>query len=394
MKFITVWFGLGLALAPVLVPAAPYQPASDDIVLETLPIRNDPSLAALHDLRLAVQRNPHDTDVKLALTRAYIEAARRDGDPRFLGYAQSTLSQWQDGAPTPVPARVLRAIILQSLHHFSAALADLDAALAQSPGNAQALLTRATILTVIGRHAEAQRDCAALLRSAGEVTSTLCQGGVASVTGRLTQAASLAARALDGVPAGDQVSRQWALTLLAETAARQGDLQKAEQYFGQALAADAADRYARTAYCDLLLDMGKPQQVLDLTAALTRDDNLLLRHALALQALHAASLQSALQKDVDELAARHRAAALRGDRTHLREAARFHLVLLQDATAALKLAQENWQVQKEPADARILLESAIAAHDAAARTLVVAWMRHSGLADAKLAALLKATPGE
>src|SRR5437588_11570286 len=40
-------------------------------------------------------------------------------------------------------------------------------------------------------------------------------------------------------------------------------------------------------------------------------------------------------------------------RVHIREEARFTLHLLNDPQTALKLAQENWQVQKESADLRI-----------------------------------------
>ena len=69
---------------------------------------------------------------------------------------------------------------------------------------------------------------------------------------------------------------------------------------------------------------------------------------------------------MEQLRDRFEASRLRGDRVHLREEARFTLHLLNDPKAALKLAQENWQVQKEPADVRILLEAALAAHDAAA----------------------------
>ncbi len=396
-RSLKVWIGLGLALAPALVPAAPFLPAGDEVVLETLPVRSDPALAALRQQRLAVQRNPANLDTRLTLARDYIEAARRNGDPRFLGYAQSTLSEWPDGAQAPAPVRVLRATAMQSLHQFTQALHELDGALAQSPANAQALLTRATILQVLGRYTEAQRDCAALLRSSGEVTSALCLASIASVTGKLGNARTLAQRALDHAPDNDSVLKLWASTLLAETAAREGNPSQAAQHFQQALAIDASDRYARTAYCDLLLDMGKPQQVLELTAALMKDDNLLLRHALALKAMSVAARnsgganpwQAQLKQDISELAARHAAAAQRGDRTHLREAARFELRLRDDPRAALKLAQENWQVQKEPADVRILLESAQASGDEAATREIGAWMRTTGLHDAQLAALLK-----
>ena len=55
---------------------------------------------------------------------------------------------------------------------------------------------------------------------------------------------------------------------------------------------------------------------------------------------------------------------------------------------ALKLAQENWLVQKEPADIGILLEAALAANDAAAVAVVKDWLGNCGLQDVHLSQLM------
>jgi len=55
-----------------------------------------------------------------------------------------------------------------------------------------------------------------------------------------------------------------------------------------------------------------------------------------------------------------------------------------DAANALALAQENWKVQKEPRDARILLESALAAKAPAAAAPAVQWLRSSHIEDKRL----------
>jgi hypothetical protein len=60
------------------------------------------------------------------------------------------------------------------------------------------------------------------------------------------------------------------------------------------------------------------------------------------------------------------------------------LSLLNAPAAALKLAEENWQVQKEPSDVRILLQAALAAHDTDAVDLVRDWLRDSRLEDVQL----------
>jgi tetratricopeptide (TPR) repeat protein len=385
-----------LAGAAATAGAAPYLPASDEVILETLPIRYDPALAELTGLRGQWLRNPAQLSSAIPLVRAYISAARRNGDPRFLGYAQATLARWGEDDRTPPDVRVLRATILQSLHQFADALHELDLVLARQPQQAQALLTRATILQVQGRFAEAQRDCSRLWLNAGEVTTELCLANVASLTGRLQAAAGLARRALASAPDSDTISRLWAQTLLAEIAARQGESELARVSFQAALKTDPTDRYVRAALCDVLLDQGRAGEVLALTADLTRDDNLLLRRALALQALASAPAASkpgtevarALRESIGLLQERHAAAKLRGDATHLREAARMTLELLHEPAASLALARANWAVQKEPADARILLQAALAARDDTVRLQLQAWLRASGLIDAHLNALL------
>ena len=57
---------------------------------------------------------------------------------------------------------MLHASILQSRHSFEAALVELDEALRARPDDAQAWLTRATVLRVLGRYSEAASACHAV----------------------------------------------------------------------------------------------------------------------------------------------------------------------------------------------------------------------------------------
>lgn len=95
-----------------------------------------------------------------------------------------------------------------------------------------------------------------------------------------------------------------------------------------------------------------------------------------------------------ELAARFDAARLRGDLLHQKEESRFALALLGQTDRALALAQANFKLQREPADARILLEAALAAKQPAAAQPALDWMAlsgHDGLELKRLAQALKAS---
>ena len=88
-----------------------------------------------------------------------------------------------------------------------------------------------------------------------------------------------------------------------------------------------------------------------------------------------------------DLAARFDAARARGDTLHQREEARFELEIRGDAKKALALARDNWEVQREPADLRILGQAALAADDAAALQAFNSWIDDTRLQDATLVAV-------
>jgi hypothetical protein len=80
---------------------------------------------------------------------------------------------------------------------------------------------------------------------------------------------------------------------------------------------------------------------------------------------------------------------LRGDFVHQREEARFDLRLRRRPAEALRLALANWQVQREPADLRILMESALAAGQPAAAQAALEFIRTNRLEDVQLAKLAR-----
>ena len=374
---------MGIAMVTAVVIsggalAVPYTPADDGAVLERLPEALAPALAELKRMRVVLRANPNDLDNAARLARRCIEAARETGDPRFLGQAQAALAPWWAAADPPPAALLLRATVKQSQHDFSGALADLDRLLAVRAGDGQALLTRATILTVQGRYADAQRDCAKLPRLASGLVTTACLAGASSLNGDAAGAyrglVQALARASDA--AG---TRTWALTLAAEIAARRGDVGAADIHFRDALALDPRDAYLVAAYADFLLDQARARDVASLLADSTKNDALLLRLALAEKSLPDRRNEFADHRR--ELAERFAAARRRGDMVHLREEARFRLDVENDIPAALALAKANWNVQREPADLRILAAAARVSGESDARKTVTDWLVSTRLED-------------
>lgn len=377
---------LSLLLSPLAGAAwsAPYVPASDTDLLETLSTRaTDPGMREIRELRAALSRKPDDPELAVQLARRYYEETAAEGDPRYIGYAQAALAPWWKQPAPPPAVRVMRAVLLQFGHSFDEALADLRAATAQDPTLAEAWSWQTAIHLVRADYAAARAACERMAPLVAPLIGVACQASVDSVNGRAEAAANALQAALAAhadAPADEQL---WVLTRLAETEERRGRHAEAEAAYRRALALKRADGYLQAAYADFLLDRQRPAEVLMLLDGKGRSDLLLLRLALAAKALNHPSLKSWQ----DDLSARFDAARRRGDATHEKEESRFALSILGDAKRALDLARRNYAVQREPADARALLEAAIAARDPAAAEPVLQWMASSRIESMVLQAL-------
>lgn len=380
-----------LAATPLFAASEPYVPADDRVVLEQVAPRASEAAAlrALNAERRLLAQHPDDLPRALAYARKAIERGRAEADPRYHGQAESALAPWLDRADPPAAVRLLRATLRQQRHDFSGALADLDTLIAARPDDLQARLTRATVLLVQGRPADALPDCNALLAARGNLlAAAVCVTSVRSLDGHAEAAAQGLAAALDESAAAPPGERIWALTALAEMQVRRGRPGDAERRFREALrlldASDERDPYLLAAWADFLLAGDRAAEALAVTRDQTRIDNLLLRQALAQSALG----DPGLADSVATLEARFAEAGLRGESAvHLREAALFMLRLKRDPIRALDFAMRNWQGQREPPDARLLLEASLAARQPAAAQPVLDWMMRTGIEDADLRAL-------
>ncbi|TFW16142.1 hypothetical protein [Duganella callida] len=381
------WCAAVVVTAAQAAQAQPYIPASGQQVIETLPRRGDPLQQELRRLRAQLQAQPGDLTLASDIARRYIKLARSETDPRYLGYAQAALAPWWALRAPPPQVRLLRATLLQSTHQFTPAIADLKAVLADDPKNPQAWLTLATIQTVQGDYAGATTSCAHVSSLSIELVTVSCIAGVGAATGRAAASEQLLDLTLERSPNAPEELRVWASTTLAEIAQRLGESTLAEQRYRRALTLAPRDSYLLGAYADFLLEQRRPGEVLMLLADQTRIDALLLRRALALQ--QQGNQRRQLDADIAELTARFEAAMQRGDSVHQREQARFELLLRRDAGRALVLARQNWEVQKEAADARIYLDAALRAGDARAAQPVVAWLAQHHTEDVAAARLIQ-----
>jgi hypothetical protein len=370
--------------------AAPFIPKDDSAVLETLPTKpTDPAAAELRQLRAAAAAAPGDAGPAARLARRYFDLSMAEGDPRYVGYAEAALRAWPETTAAPVDMLVLHGMLRQYRHDFPRGMADFDLALKTDPANTEARAWRAAILMVQADYVAARRECQLLAEHATELHATACIGYIDATTGRARAAYERLAAALARRSDVNPEFHAWIQTRLAEMAWRFGDSAAAERHFRKGLELGIDDNFLLAAYADFLLEQGRAAEVVPLLKKWERSDTLLLRLALAARKLKLAEGE----KYARTLGDRFADAGLRGEKLHLQEEARYLLDLKGDARAALAAASENYRTQREPRDALVLIEAALAAHDRSAAAPALQWLDSTGFESARIrdaAAKLKA----
>jgi tetratricopeptide (TPR) repeat protein len=380
--------------ANLTVPAAPfiapYVPARDSDILQVVPSTADPAVVRMRTLRTAFDAAPHDLSTAERLADAYIDYSRQVGDAHYAGYAEAVIAPWVEAPAPPAAALIIEATILQYRHQFSDARTMLKRAFTLDPRNAQAWLILATLDMVQGDYRAADRDCAQVANNAGVETGLACFGSLRSYTGKAREGLVLLGQADTAVKRGPAGYRAWIEGLMAESAERLGDWPSAEAHYLSALKLQPQDNFLLVAYADFLLDRGRPREVLPLLAGHAQSDTAFLRLALAQSMLHS----DQIQRYIWIMGARFEALRLRGSEYFGREESRFALQLQHDPQAALDLALRNWQVQRAPWDARVVLEAALAAKQPQAAAPILEFLQKTRLEDPIIDPLARALRGQ
>ena len=373
-----------LVLTGAAAQAAPYTPASDAVVVERLPGRaSDPATRRVESLRKQLAARPDDAELRVEIARRYFDMAMAQGDPRYVGYASAALAPLAKTAAINPNYDLALGLIQQFSHEFEPALASLSKAAVLNPTSPEPLLWRTAIFMVQARYSEAAAECARVVPLAEPLLGTGCSAYVEATTGQLEPAFQKLAAAVKASPQSSAGLLLWENTRLAEMATRLQRFDLAENYFKSALQQGVTDQFLLGAYADFLLLRQRPAEVLSLLADWERSDILLLRLALAGKAVgDKRSADWAAQ-----LRDRFQAAAQRGDRLHEQEAARFELDIEGNAAKATLLASRNYEVQKEPRDADILIRAALAANQVKSAQPALDWLRASRYEDPAMSQL-------
>ena len=333
----------------VAAVAQPILPTGDAQVIEHLPP--------------AARYSNNDADPASATrdAMALLDEARRQGDPRLAGRALARLARWQSDRQADAALIIALASAEQYIHQFDRAIVRLTALLKRDPNQPQAWLMLATLRRAQGRYAESDAACAEVGRTTPPPYGPACLAENQALRGEFDSARGslLALRARFTSPG----MRGWLSTTLAELEQRAAKPEAAEAAWRDALAADR-DGYTLIGWADFLLEQGRPQEAFAALSAEARNDNVLLRLAIAARRANRPEA-AALHKELRE---RFALADQRPESSgHERERALAALDLDDKPRAALALAKQNVSWQREPIDLLILARCAQAAGDATAQ---------------------------
>ena len=345
----------------------PYVPASNDVVLQTVPSIADPRVRAFEALRAEQAGDPGNMALSVRLSTEYLDYGRDTGDARYLGRAAAVIAPWLMRRPPPVPVLLVHATILQSKHEFTAARAVLMNVLRRQPDNEQAWLTLATVAQVQGDYGTARKSCGYLLGGGDLLVPLVCLSSLNAVTGGATRSDRILRALWPQVRSQPVAVQSWMQGIMADTAKYLGNDAEADRHFRTALQLTPGDNFLLADYADFLLDQHRPRAALDLVKDYPSSDTSFLRQVYAEAVLNSPRKEA----DLTQMARRFAAIDQRGSPTYRREEAGFALYMQHDPRRALQLAQENWTVQRAPEDMRVLIAAAIAAqHPEAAQPVL------------------------
>jgi tetratricopeptide (TPR) repeat protein len=217
-----------LLVTATVAQAAPFTPASDDEVVEKLPLATDAAAKRVEALRRQLTARRDDARLRVEVARRYFELAMAQGDPRLVGYASAAVAPLATTGVDNAAYWLVRGQLEQYSHQFAAALDSLGRAAKLAPSMPDAPAWRAAIFMVQARYPEAAAECERLAAIADPLFATGCSAYVQASTGGLRAAYAR----LDAAVAGaSQVAPEllvWQHTRLAEMAQRMGEAQAAK----------------------------------------------------------------------------------------------------------------------------------------------------------------------
>lgn len=377
-----------LALSAALAPSTGWSqprflPQPAQVVL---PVSAHTVGEATRELKAAEQawrQDPKNLDAAARYARQTFLLGVTEGDLRWFGTAKAALLPWWTAPGLPADGHFMRGLVRQGFHDFEGGLADINAAIALDGTRAEFWSWRFAIHLLWADMPAARADCEQLAQRAGTQEGKACQAILAYRTGQAVDAVQ-ALKALVAAPDFQgNLAQDWLRFHLGEAQRTAGQFAAAQATWTKHLARRPSAHAVRLSLVELLNARGEHAQAKRLATMPAPTDALLVQQLLASHALADADAPRLAQQVEDRMAAQ----ALRQDPLIERPKMVYLIQFGKDVPAGLALALENWQAQKEPPDALLLVEAALKLKRPQEAVPVLDWMAKTGYTDPALAAL-------
>lgn len=378
---------LGLWAAWPVAAQERFLPAASAVVLPTSVHAVGGRDASLRRLDQAWRAQPQDLGAAMAYARAVFTLGLTEGDLRWYGSAKAALAPWWAAQDGPAEVFFLRGLVKQGFHDFKGGLQDIQRAIDLEPGRAEFWSWRFALHLLLADMAAARQDTQEMARLLGDTEADVYRAVLLYRTGEPQQAVQMLARSIRLPAFQDASSQDWLSFHLGEAHRVAGQAERAEAVWGQRLQRHPQSHLLRLSLADLLNQQGRFAQAQ--SVAMHREPRA-LTDALLMQALLASrGLRDPAQASLAaQMAARLQSQALRQEALIERPKLIYQIAYGQDLAAGLALSIDNWQLQKEPPDAVLFVQAALALGQAQAAAPVLAWARDTGYTDPQLASLL------
>lgn len=367
-----------------------FRPAASDVVLSSSVHAQGGRKGELRALDQAWRAQPQNLDASLAYARAVFTLGLTEGDLRWFGSAKAALTPWWQATDLPADGFFLRGLVKQGFHAFDAGLQDIQQAIAKDPRRAEFWSWRFALHLLLADMAAARQDTEDMARLFGSQEAQVYRAVLLYRTGQPQPAIGLLNTAIRAAQFQDPSSQDWLAFHLGEAHRVAGQSDQAMAVWEKQLKASPSSHLLRLSLAELLNQQGQYRQARSVATA-AHNATSSMTDALLMQAL----LASRGLKDADEarlasqMDARLKSQALRQESLIERPKLIYQIAYGQDLAAGLALSIENWRLQKEPPDAVLFIQAALALGQARAAEPVVLWAEKTGYTDPQLTPLIQ-----
>ena len=309
----------------------------------------------------------------------------RQGDLRWYGSARAALAPWWEASELPAQAYFLRGLVKQGFHDFDGGLRDIKKAIDKDRAQAEFWSWRFALHLLLADMNAARQDCDEIEKLFGQEEAEIYRAVLLYRTGQPAQAVAKLQRALGAPGFKDPSSQDWIGFHLGEALRVAGQTSLALATWDKHLKAQAQSHLLRLSLVELLNQSGRYAEAKKLIAIDTAPDALLMQAVIASRGL----------KDGEEarlarlLELRLQSQAQRGESLIERPKLIYLIAYGKDPAAGLALSIDNWKLQKEPPDALLFVQAALAVNQPRAAEPVIAWAQQTGYTDAELTPLIE-----